>query len=318
VEPSPPEAYLTQVSTGRRFALQNGQSWAIGRGDGCPILLDSRSVSRLHALIQRRDESRFQLVDLGSRNGSFRNRRRVTVPAELNDGDRLLFGDQELIFQTANAPVPSKAGINESRNATTTVIHQNRVATTLVVDIRDFTPLTRSVPEALLSQTIGTWFLRAGSSVERLGSWSQKYIGDAIMAVWVHEDRTRIRTDILAVLRAAAEIEAAAAEISQSLPLPAPLRVGAGVNTGASIVGGVDNTALGDAVNIAFRLESATKAVGAQLLMGDATYQELGIPAPTAFRRHEVALKGYEALNTAWGIGFAGLRAFLAAASSRA
>src|SRR5215471_15472449 len=94
-----PDAYLTQEATGRRFALANGQSWAIGRGDGCPVLLDSRSVSRLHALIQHKDAGDFQLVDLGSRNGSFINGRRVSVPVVLNDTDRLVFGDQELVFR---------------------------------------------------------------------------------------------------------------------------------------------------------------------------------------------------------------------------
>src|SRR3954451_21725508 len=72
VSPSPP-AYLSHEPSGRRFALENGQTWAIGRGDGCQVLLDSRSVSRLHALIQRKDAGDFQLVDLGSRNGSFVN-----------------------------------------------------------------------------------------------------------------------------------------------------------------------------------------------------------------------------------------------------
>src|ERR1035438_1883990 len=57
-------------SSGRRFPLGEGQSWAIGSGDGCAVMLDSRSVSRLHALIQLRDAGCLALVDLGSRNGS--------------------------------------------------------------------------------------------------------------------------------------------------------------------------------------------------------------------------------------------------------
>src|SRR3954451_21648411 len=97
VGPISPGAYLNQQSSGRRFELETGQSWALGRGDGCPILLDSRSVSRLHALIQRKDAGDFQLVDLGSRNGSFVNGRRVSIPVALTDTDRLLFGDQELV-----------------------------------------------------------------------------------------------------------------------------------------------------------------------------------------------------------------------------
>src|SRR5215475_6733511 len=97
--PSSTTAYLILEGSGRRFPLADGQSWAIGRGDGCAIMLDSRSVSRLHALIQRRDAGDFSLVDLGSRNGSFVNHRRVSTPLGLQDADHLLFGDQEMVFQ---------------------------------------------------------------------------------------------------------------------------------------------------------------------------------------------------------------------------
>jgi pSer/pThr/pTyr-binding forkhead associated (FHA) protein len=59
--------------------------------------VDSRSVSRLHALIQRRDAGDYYLIDLGSRNGSFVNRRRVSLPLRLQDQDRLVFAEQELL-----------------------------------------------------------------------------------------------------------------------------------------------------------------------------------------------------------------------------
>jgi adenylate cyclase len=311
--PASPEAYLAQEATGRRFALANGQSWAIGRGDGCPILLDSRSVSRLHALIQRRDAGDFQLVDLGSRNGSFVNSRRVTIPVALQDSDRLVFGDQELLFRNLAKP-GSGVALHESdtRNAPTTALHSNRLTTILVVDIRDYTRLARTISEALLSQTIGTWFLRAGSIVQNLGSWAQKYIGDAVMAVWVHDDARRVKQDLMAAMRAATEIETATAELSRTLPLPEPLRIGAGLNTGHAILGGAEYTALGDAVNTAFRLEAATKSLGVGVLVGEATFHELKLATPAPFLRREVALKGYEALSTAWAVSFDDLRRFVA------
>src|ERR1044071_2358437 len=103
--PSALNPYLMLESSGRRFPLGDGQSWAIGRGDGCAVLLDSRSVSRLHALIQRRDGGDLALVDLGSRNGSFVNGTRVSFPLALKDNDRLVFGDQELVFRN---PTPSE------------------------------------------------------------------------------------------------------------------------------------------------------------------------------------------------------------------
>jgi adenylate cyclase len=312
VLPDSPDAFLTHEPTGRRFALAGGQSWAIGRGDGCQVLLDSRSVSRLHALIQRKDAGGFQLVDLGSRNGSFVNGRRVSVPVVLRDADRLVFGDQELVFRgRVPADVAGELSAGNLRNAPTTALHENRLTTIVVVDIRDFTPLARTISESLLSQTVGTWFLRTGQIVQRLGSWAQKYIGDAVMAVWVHDDPARAGEDIRAALAAAAEIAAATAEISVALPLPAPLRIGAGVNTGRAILGGADYTAMGDAVNAAFRLEASTRTLGTELALGDSTYRALGLGGRGPFVEREVSLKGYEAPATAWAASFDELRAFL-------
>jgi adenylate cyclase len=261
--------------------------------------------------VQRRDSGEFAVVDLGSRNGSFVNNRRVTLPVILADLDRIVFGDQELRFRQATAP---QSGIFEpnldTRNAPTTAMHAHRLATIVVVDIRDFTPLARSISESLLSQTIGTWFLRVGQIVQGLGSWGQRYIGDAVMAVWVHDDPEQLRRELLRSLRAVSDIETATGEISQSLPLPGPLRIGAGVNTGSAIIGGSDYTAMGDTVNAAFRLESATKLLGLNVALGDRTYAEIaGNAAP--FERRMVELKGYEGPSTAWATSFELLREFL-------
>ena len=305
------DAWLEHPGSGRRFALATGQTWAIGRGDGCQIPLDSRSVSRLHALVQRREAGDFQFVDLGSRNGSFVNQRRVSVPVGLHDRDRILLGDQELIFRSSAQPGATRAeGEADSRNAPTTALHTNKLATILVMDIRDFTPLARSLPESLLSQTLGTWFLRAGHILEGLGIWAQKYIGDAVMAVWVHDRPESVGEEIRAALQAAGEIDAATAEISRALPLPQPLRLGAGLNTGPAILSAADYTALGDAVNAAFRLESATKSVGGGMLVGDAAFRELRLAGSGPFQRRELVLKGYESLRTAWAISFEDLRQF--------
>ena len=134
-------------SSGRHFPLGEGQSWAIGRGDGCAVMLDSRSVSRLHALIQRRDAGDLSLVDLGSRNGSFVNGTRVSFPVTLNDNDKLLFGDQPLTFRNpARSEYVLAASAMDLRNEPTTALHTNSNTTILVVDIRDFTPMARSLP----------------------------------------------------------------------------------------------------------------------------------------------------------------------------
>jgi adenylate cyclase len=312
VTPTATEAFLLLESSGRRFHLSDGQSWAIGRGDGCAVMLDSRSVSRLHALIQRKDAGDYSLVDLGSRNGSFVNARRVSLPLMLHDKDRLVFGDQELIFRNT-AHTVSIFGSPESntRNMPTTMLQAHTLTTIMVVDIRDFTPLARQVTESLLSQTIGTWFLKSGQITQRLGSWAQRYIGDAVMAVWVHDQKENIGPDLVRALRAVSEINAATAEISSTLPLPGPLRIGAGVNTGPAIVGGSEYSALGDTVNAAFRLEAATKQIGLSVALGERTFAELKLTGDSPFSRREVELKGYDGRSTAWGISFESLAEFL-------
>lgn len=279
------------------------------------MLLESRSVSRLHALIQRREAGDYSLVDLGSRNGSFVNGRRVSLPTVLHHRDRLGFGDQELVFenvaQAETAGQRAKRAGSDNRNLPTTALHTHTLTTIVVVDIRDFTPLARAVPEAVLSQTIGTWFLRTGQIVQRLGSWAQKYIGDAVMAVWIHENQSNLAPDLVRALRAVSEIDAVTGELHRGLPLPGPLRIGAGLNTGPAIVGGADFTALGDTVNAAFRLEAATKNLGLGVALGERTFAELRLPQAAPFARREVELKGYEGPSTAWAVSFTDLAEFL-------
>jgi len=300
--------FLTVESNGRRYALGEGQSWAIGRGDGCAVVIPSRSVSRLHALIQRRDAGDLALVDLGSRNGSFVNGVRVSVPVTLRHGDQLMFGDQQVAFHNPAQPELVLAAGTDTRDEPTTALNTHSLATILVVDIRDFTPLARTLPESLLSQTIGTWFLRTGQIAQQRGSWAQKYVGDAVMAVWAHPREERVGEEVRRVLEAASEIDAATAEISRTMGLPAPLRIGAGINTGPAILGGSDYTALGDTVNAAFRLESATKGIGLGVALGERTHHELAAAVRERFERREVELKGYDGASVAWAISFEGLR----------
>jgi adenylate cyclase len=302
-------------ASGRKFPLVGAETWAIGRGEGCAVLLDSRSVSRLHALIQRRNRGDHYLVDLGSRNGSFVNGRRVSLPIRLRDRDRLVFAEQELTFrnpaETSGRPISQQEP--STRNVPTEALQALSLATIVVTDIRDFTPLSRNISEALLSQTIGTWFLRVGQAAERWGSWAQQYIGDAVMAVWVHRNKASVCADLEHVLRAVCEFNRSTGEISRTLPLPNPLRIGAGINTGPVMLGGTDYTALGETVNAAFRLEAATKTVGLSVVFGEGTFAAWAELQTTPFRRYEVQLKGYEVPTTARAISFEDLERFVEA-----
>jgi hypothetical protein len=72
-------------------------STRVGRGTECELVLDSRQVSRVHAVIEALDGC-FRLLDEGSRNGTYVNGRRVRKIQELRIGDVIRFGDREFRF----------------------------------------------------------------------------------------------------------------------------------------------------------------------------------------------------------------------------
>lgn len=115
-------------------------------------------------------------------------------------------------------------------------------------------------PEALRG-LLGRYFERMRSIVERHGGTVEKFIGDAVVAVFgvpaVHED------DALRACRAAAEMRDALPELGVSGRL--------GVNTGEVMTGEDDLLAAGDAMNVAARLEQA--AAPGSVLIGDQTYR---------------------------------------------
>ncbi|MDR7897159.1 FHA domain-containing protein [Thermosynechococcus sp. JY1332] len=324
--PSEPHLALVSEDTVCYFPLTGGNCWTIGRSEDNSIVLSDRWMSRNHAMIQRMGQGEFYLIDLGSRNGTFVNGRRVSIPVALHNGDRITFGQTELDF--FNEPFASLFAENatlslpQSEGSSTALLHVRRLLTVLVVDIRDFTKLTRQLEEELLSELIGTWFHRAGEIIRQYGSWVDKYIGDAVMAVWIHESEEIGYQEICHTLSALEDLRLMTGELHQHYPLPWPLRIGSGLNTGYAMVGNTgsgdrpDYTALGDTVNAAFRLESATKTIAADLAMGATTYHYLVQSCPTVvpFRPQVLNLKGYDAPVPAYVGSFDDLHRFLAQA----
>lgn len=74
---------------GKTFEL--GDELIIGRGDKCHVALQDSYVSQSHARIYARGEN-YVIEDLGSTNGTYLNRRRITAPAELQRGDQIKIG----------------------------------------------------------------------------------------------------------------------------------------------------------------------------------------------------------------------------------
>lgn len=75
-----------------------GEELTVGRAGGCQITLDDTYVSQLHARVFRR-EGQLYVEDLGSTNGTYLNRKKVTAPIAIRKGDRLQIGKTVMELQ---------------------------------------------------------------------------------------------------------------------------------------------------------------------------------------------------------------------------
>jgi len=153
---------------------------------------------------------------------------------------------------------------------------ENKAVSVLFSDIRGFTSLSESrSPEMLVAQ-LNEYFMQMVDRVLGQGGTLQKFIGDAIMAVWGDTHSMGINVDCLGAVRAALKMRVALHELNQgwaSNPDREELHIGVGINHGHVVVGELGHpqrmefTCLGDGVNLAARLESATKQFGVDILV---------------------------------------------------
>jgi adenylate cyclase len=303
----------------RDVRLENGNAWRLGRAGDSQIRLPSELVSRQHALVQRMENGEYYLFDLGSRNGTFLNGTRVTIPVPLNDGDRISLGDFPISFHCPTRVDGLADSAPDLVTKATTVLFMQKMTSVLVVDVRGFTKIAQAIDPQLLSQVMGTLFRSGGEIMRRHGSWGQKYIGDALMSVWVHTQNCE-EAQVLSILHALGELTQVTDALQEQFQLPFPIGVGAGINTGPASIGNAgsehtaDYTALGDTVNAAFRFESATRDIGFDMVIGRETMaylRQCGDHPERFFEEKTVQLKGYELPARVWAASFANLRNML-------
>ena len=317
-------AYIDVVIGGEdhTFDLTDLPSLSIGRSPQATVVLtDDPNVSRKHALVQRESSGEYYLSDLGSRNGTTRNGVPVTAPVSLADGDSFMIGSHRFVFhQTVDRSVA-----DEAYQTPTDVLVVERMITILVLDIRNYTVLARELGEARISELMNELFHSSGRLLKNNGSWAQKYIGDAVMAFWVHDDRLGTPREVEMIFASLIDLSRLISGLSAKFALSPPLAFGVGINSGLAVTGNMgsaglaDHTAMGDAVNKAFRLESATKEVAREILVGKSTFGLIDLPeeARGLFTAHTVSLKGYDRPEEAHGLGLGDLPRVVAALRGR-
>jgi adenylate cyclase len=246
----------------------------LGRDKNSDIVIIDLLASRNHAMIRRLGHSDYYLIDSGSSNGSFVNSHRVAIPRLLKSGDRIQIGGSELIFEQDHKEEDAMDTISmeETIISDSPVIRQ---ITVLVADIRGFTSLSESVNIRTLTRMMTKWFHSVTDVITSHGGIVDKFIGDCVFARWEFDSSEE--NSVIKALQAAIEINEVTEELNINSPeISEKLRIGVGINTGVASMGiGQDATALGDAVNIAFRLESATKVLGTDIVMSESSYSSL-------------------------------------------
>jgi adenylate cyclase len=156
----------------------------------------------------------------------------------------------------------------------------NQEVTVLFADIRGFTTMSEEMEPGRVVEILNEYFTRVTDVIFDNGGTLDKYIGDAVMAVFGAPISKG--NDAAAAVNSAIQIQRLLVELNRDAAARAwpELRVGIGINTGNAIAGNIgsprrlDYTVVGDTVNTAQRL--MTNAAGGQILISESTARKIG------------------------------------------
>jgi adenylate cyclase len=172
----------------------------------------------------------------------------------------------------------AKTILEDRRSFVEALKGRKQPVTVLFSDIRGFTSMTESSDADKLVTQLNEYFRDMVGSVLNNNGTLQKFIGDAIMAVWGDVSSKGNAQDALGAVTTALQMRGALAKLNsdwKDSPDRKRLAIGIGVNHGEVIVGNIGHpqrmefTVLGDGVNLAARLESATKQFHTDILIGE-------------------------------------------------
>ncbi|SFX00700.1 adenylate/guanylate cyclase domain-containing protein [Marinospirillum alkaliphilum] len=174
---------------------------------------------------------------------------------------------------------------------------EEKMLVVMFTDIENFTSISEQLSPAELTEQLSEYFELMSTTIMNNAGTIDKYIGDAVLAFWgapleVEHPVHRAVTSAQMLMR---KLKAYNAE-REALGLP-PFHTRIGIHYGKTLVGNIGSserinyTILGDAVNLAARLESINKEYGTQVLVSEAVQQQLGNDIATRYI-DEVQLRG--------------------------
>jgi adenylate cyclase len=273
------EGAWIEAADGKRHPIQG--SCSLGRTATNTIVLESPKVSRRHALIHVQNIGELWLIDLGSSNGTFLNKRRIHRPVRLSDGDQVTIGDQ--IFKFRQPLAISDEYKNVVTQQTLREI-ENIPCWLLVADIRGFTPLSRSLQSEDLDVLLGAWILTCQEVIENQHGSVNKYLGDGFLAYW--PDAATTPEEIMAVISALKEFQQKGGPDFRFVVHFGPVAIGGIASMG-------EESLMGSEVNLTFRLEKLAGSLGESCGLSATARTRLG-ELVAARSLGEFELKGFE------------------------
>ena len=275
----PEEGAWLEAADGARHPIRGGCS--LGRTDANTIVLESPKVSRRHALIHLQNIGELWLIDFGSSNGTFLNKRRIQHPIRLSDGDQITIGDQ--VFKLRQPLAISDEHKTALMQRTLREI-ENIPCWLLVADIRGFTPLSRHMQSEDLDVLLGAWIFSCKEIIENQHGIINKYLGDGFLAYW--PDAARTPEEIVAVISALKELQRKEWPEFRFVVHFGPVAIGGVASMG-------EESLMGGEVNLIFRLEKLASSLGEPCTLSEAAHVKLGELIPVR-SLGEFELKGFD------------------------
>jgi adenylate cyclase len=283
----PEEGAWLEAADGGRHPIKG--SCSLGRSSANTIVLDSPKVSRRHALIHLQNIGELWLIDFGSSNGTFLNKRRIHHPIRLNDGDQITFGDQ--VFKLRQPITISEEHKTAIMERTLREI-ENIPCWLLVADIRGFTPLSRQMQSEDLDVLVGRWIFACKEIIESHHGITNKYLGDGFFAYWPEADTSP--DEIVAIISALKELQR-----NESPPFRLVVHFGPVAIGGVASMG--EESLMGGEVNLIFRLEKLAGSLGEPCCLSETAHTKLhGLVVPRSLGEFE--LKGFEEKCALFGL----------------
>ncbi|MDR2470962.1 MAG: adenylate/guanylate cyclase domain-containing protein [Treponema sp.] len=162
---------------------------------------------------------------------------------------------------------------------------ENKTVTIFFSDIRAFTAISETMSPQDVVGFLNSYLSRMVDCVDKTGGVVDKFIGDAIMAIWGAPVSSGSHArDALNCVRSALMMRVALQEYNRtrSTNKRPPLKIGCGINSGDVVAGQIGSsqrmeyTVIGDAVNLASRTESLNKPLGTDILITENTWDLVG------------------------------------------